>query len=97
MKKIKLKKWLYIVGLLCMSVSCKKDPPPPDYSCDDGTCCGQGKSKYKFIKVIENAPADYAAATFYPAVNLKDPVITYADNANLISICGLNNIQSILN
>ena len=44
-----------------MSLSCKKEPiPEPDYSCNDGTCCGSIQAgRFKFIQSIENVPADY--------------------------------------
>jgi hypothetical protein len=94
--KLKLKKYLYIAAMLCMAVSCKKDPPP-DTSCNNGTCCGQGKDRYKFIKVIENAPADYAASSIYPVLNLKDPIVTSSGDVYLVPICDLstNTVQSM--
>jgi hypothetical protein len=57
--KRRWKSWLYIAGVLCMSVSCKKEAPNLD--CDDGTCCGTTKDRYKFIVQLENVPADFAA------------------------------------
>jgi hypothetical protein len=54
MKKIKLKKWLYMAGLLCMSVSCKKDPPPPTLA----ALCGLPNEKFTYKMTFENARAD---------------------------------------
>jgi hypothetical protein len=92
-----LKALAYTSLLLCLGGSCKKELVPEDplagFRCNDGTCCGQGKSEYKYIKTIENEPADYAASTIRPLVYLKEPVINYADNANLIAICELSNTK----
>jgi hypothetical protein len=94
-----LKALAYTSLLLCLGGSCKKElvleDPLAGFRCNDGTCCGQGKSEYKYIKTIENEPADYAAAAFYPAFNLKDPIVTSSGNVYIISICELSNIQSM--
>ncbi len=54
MKKIKLKQWLYIAGLLCMSVSCKKDDPCGGQN----ACCGAPDQKMVYRTTVENAKAD---------------------------------------
>jgi hypothetical protein len=60
--------WVVILALLCSS-SCQKDPNP-EFTCDDGTCCGEKGYQYKRITAIENAPADYGNGGFW----LKNPV-----------------------
>ena len=79
--KQKLKKWLYVFTLwgikgallLCMSVSCKKEPAPeeiPDFSsdpCYTGSCCiddhNAPSDDYIMIAKFENEPADRDRST----------------------------------
>jgi hypothetical protein len=64
MKKIKLKQWLYIAGLLCVSVSCKEKLT----GCDlDASCCGisDPSADYVLIAKLENAPADYGNGALF--------------------------------
>jgi hypothetical protein len=50
----KIKKWLYMAGLLCMSVSCKKDDPCGGQN----ACCGAPDQKMTYRTTVENAKAD---------------------------------------
>ena len=84
------KHYLYIAAVLCVSASCKKEELA-DPSCDDGTCCGEYVGeKYKFIKNIENEPADYASSSTVPVFNFKKPVVTSSGDVFLISVCDVS-------
>ena len=60
---------LAIVGVLWLSigVGCQKDPPLP--KCDNGSCCWKDQDN-KFIKRINNAPANFGGLGF----GLKEPI-----------------------
>ena len=55
---------LYTTAVLCMSMSCKKDPPLTtiidDGFCTDGRCCND-TYEFKLFKKIENVRADFDA------------------------------------
>ena len=87
MKK-QLKPWLYVAAVLGMSVSCKKEVPDP--SCNNGTCCGTYVgTRYKFIKNIENEPADYTASTL-SGFNFKNPIVTSSGDVFRVPLCDLS-------
>jgi hypothetical protein len=98
MKKLKLKQWLYMAGLLCMSVSCKEKLT----GCDlDALCCDTADSGYGFVLVtkFENAPADYgnSALFFKNGFTVKELKMKYSQQSiplcehpdNIIKIKGL--------
>ena len=88
MKK-QLKPLLYVAVVLGMSVSCKKEVPDP--SCNNGTCCGTYVgTRYKFIKNIENEPADYAPSATVPVFDFKNPIVTSSGDVFTISVCDLS-------
>ena len=61
------KQWkflLYTTAVLCMSVSCKKDPISelrPDLDCEDGTCCSSTVGvRYQFIAEFKDEPITFS-------------------------------------
>ena len=72
--KQKLKPFIYAAAVLCMSLSCKKEPiPEPDYSCNDGTCCGLPGAEYVYIGKFENEPVTLSNSGL-PGIGFKNPV-----------------------
>jgi hypothetical protein len=68
MKKQKPKQWLYIAGLLCMAVSCKKEDP-----CGSGACCGGIDQQFSYVKTLENARADIHKSGVFLIEGLINP------------------------
>ena len=101
--KQKLKPFIYTAAVLCMSLSCKKDPPLPvdpllGFSCSDGTCCGRDNTTYEYVQKLENMPADYmngalGGSFFYnqPIANQSMPIITLICDLRIEKIRGLKN------
>jgi len=71
---------LLLIGALgsIINAGCKKDPHP-DYTGDDGSCCGASGYPYKYITSIKNAPADYAGHGF----SFKNPI----NGVQVIPVC----------
>jgi hypothetical protein len=73
MKKQKLKKYLYIAGLLCMSIGCKKDDPCGGQN----ACCGAPDQEMTYRMSIENARAD-VGSDYLVIEGISDaPIICY--------------------
>ncbi len=80
--KQKTKKWYYLplwgikgALLLCMSLSCQKDPDP---SCPKGTCCGELRDEMTYLKTISNAKA---------ALDRNDNFVVENDSLKAFGIC----------
>ena len=93
--KQKLKPLLYTAAVLCMSLSCKKDPPPEDqtplidYSCNDGTCCGPPTAKYTFIKEFKDEPVGFGYAGI-PSLGFKNEILYQGRAIYPFRVCELS-------
>ncbi len=78
--KQKLKKWLYMAGLLCMSVSCKKEV---EFTSSD---CGAPEQKMTYRTTIKNARADLGQDGYLVIEGVEGaPLICYQQDMQLLS------------
>ena len=79
MKRL-VKPFLYATVVMMMSVSCKKEGPPPfdDIVCYDGTCCSPAtKGRYRLARIVEGALAELSCGNVNCSLIFKGKITDY--------------------
>ena len=80
--KQKLKPFIYTAAVLCMSISCKKDEPPPTMAAR----CGLPNEKFTYKMTFENARADFGLAGEFIIEGLRSEVRDKAQAAAFLCL-----------